>query len=40
MRAVRLDDADAAFAVTERQQVLAQDLDLLRRAVAFGQFGR
>ena len=40
MRAVRFDDADATVAVAERQQVLAQDLDLLRRPVALRQFGR
>src|SRR5262245_21451597 len=38
MRAMRLDDADPAVAGTEGQQVLAQNLDLARRPVGFGQF--
>jgi hypothetical protein len=38
MRTVRLDDADATVAVAERQQVFTEDLDLLLRAVALGQF--
>ena len=37
VRAVRLDDADPAVAVAEGQQVLAQNPDLLGRAVALGQ---
>ena len=37
MRAVRLDDADAAVRRPERQQVLAEDLDLLGRPVALRQ---
>ncbi len=38
MRAVRLDDADPAVGGAEGQQLLAQDPDLLGRAVALGQF--
>jgi hypothetical protein len=36
MRAVRLDDADAAIGIAERQQLLAEDLDLLGRPIALG----
>jgi len=37
MRTVRLNDADLSVAVAEGEQVLAQDLDLLRRPVALRQ---
>src|SRR5690349_15432854 len=37
MRAVRLDDTDAAVGVAKSQEVLAEDPDLLGRAVALGQ---
>src|SRR5205823_2639804 len=40
VRAVWLDDADPAVAVAEGEQVLSQDLDLLGRPVALGQFLR
>jgi hypothetical protein len=40
MRAVRLDDADLAVGRAEGQQLLAQDPDLLGRAVALGKLLR
>jgi hypothetical protein len=37
---VRLDDADPSVGLAERQEVLAEEADLLRRPVALGQFLR
>jgi len=40
MRALRLDQADPAAGVAERDQLLAQHLDADRRAVGLGQLAR